>query len=128
MQPAEAWLVICEVVSQLFREFHNARCLGAAVGPVSPSSIGTTWWYVLQTHHIMDEFAAVDIRRHHSIFPVFTSHLDLLWVVIKSTHATLVCQVKQIETLLSTFNATINKLNGARVYPGGQGGEGRGVA
>jgi hypothetical protein len=127
IQPTEAWLVICAVVRQLFREFRNVRRPGAAVVPGSASSIGTTWWYVLQTHRIMDEFAAVDIRRHHAIIPVFTSHLDRHRVT-KSSHASLVQQVKKLETLVGTLSTSVNKLNGARGNSrgarGGRGGEG----
>jgi hypothetical protein len=123
IQPTEAWLIICAVVRQLFREFRNVRRPGAAVVPGSATSIGTTWWYVLQTHRVMDEFAAVDIRRHYSIIPVFTSHLDRHRVT-KSTHATLVSQVKKIEGVVSTLNTTINRLNGARGNAGGRGARG----
>jgi hypothetical protein len=123
IQPSEAWLVICAVVRQLFREFRNVRRPGAAVVPGTQASVGTTWWYVLQTHRIMDEFAAVDIRRHHSIIPVFTSHLDRHRVT-KSSHATLVNQVKKMEVLVGTLNTSVNKINGARGNAGGRGGRG----
>jgi hypothetical protein len=121
IQPSEAWQIICAVVRQLFREFRNVRRPGAGVVPGSTSSIGVTWWYVLQTHRIMDEFTAVNIRRHHSIIPVFTSHLDQHRVT-KSTHHALASQVKRIDTLLTTVNATVNRLNGARGNNGGRGG------
>jgi hypothetical protein len=127
VQPTEAWMIICAVVRQVFREFRNVRRPGAAVVPGSATSIGTTWWYVLQTHRLMDEFAAVDIRRHHSIIPVFTSHLDR-HRVSKSTHATLVTQVKKVEQLVSTLSTSVNRLNGARGNGGGRGAGGRGAA
>jgi hypothetical protein len=123
IQPTEAWLVICAIVRQLFREFRNVRRPGAAVVPGSKASIGTTWWYVLQTHRIMDEFAAVDIRRHRAIIPVFTSHLDRHRVT-KSSHATLVQQVKKLEGLVGTLTTSVNCINGSRGNAGGRGGRG----
>jgi hypothetical protein len=123
--PAEAWLVICAVIRQLFREFRSVRRPGAAVIPGTPNSVGTMWWYVLQTHRIMDEFAAVQIRRHHSIIPVFTSHLDRHRVT-KSTHSALASQVKKIDATLTSVQATVNRLAGARGNGGGRGGGGRG--
>jgi hypothetical protein len=100
---------------------------GAAVIPGSSGSIGTIWWYVLQTHRIMDEFMAKDIRRHPSIIPVFTAHLDRHRVTL-STHASLVSQVKKLDTAVASVTATVNRLNGARGNPGGgRGGRGGGA-
>jgi hypothetical protein len=123
IQGHEAWIVISGVVRQLFRELRTVRRPGAAAIPGSASSIGSTWWYVLQTHRIMDEFDAVDIRRHPSIIPVFTSHLDR-YRVTKTTYAGLVTQVKKIDSLLTTVSAKVERLNGARGNAGGRGGRG----
>jgi cell division protein FtsB len=124
VQPSEAWLVICAMVRQLFRELRDVRRPGAAVTPGSSASIGTIWWHVLQTHRLMDEFMAKDIRRHPSIIPVFTAHLDRHRVTL-STHATLVAQVKRIETAVGVVTASVNRLNGARGNAaGGRGGRG----
>jgi hypothetical protein len=118
----EEWVVISGVIRQMFREFRTVRRAGAAAAPGSPGSIGATWWYVLQTHRIMDEFDKVDIRKHPSIIPVFTSHLDR-YRVTKTTHAALASQVKKLDTLLSSVSSKVDKINGAR---GNQGGGGRG--
>jgi hypothetical protein len=111
--PSEAWLMICAVVRQFFRELRDVRRPGAAVTPGSSASIGTIWWYVLQTHRVMDEFIAKDIRRHPSIIPVFTAHLDRHRVTV-STHATLAAQVKRMETTVNTVSAAVKRLDGAR--------------
>ena len=125
IQGHEAWIVISGVVRQLFRELRVVRRPGAAAIPGSSSSIGSTWWHVLQTHRIMDEFDAVDIRRHHSILPVFTSHLDR-YRVTKTTHAGLVTQVKKIDTLLTAVSAKVERINGTRGNAAGRGGRGGG--
>jgi hypothetical protein len=70
----------------------------------------------------MDEFDKVDIRKHPSIIPVFTSHLDR-YRVTKTTHSALASQVKKLDTLLSSVSSKVDKINGAR---GNQGGGGRG--
>ena len=123
VQPAESWLIICAVVRQLFRELRNVRRPGASCVPGSAASIGATWWYVLQTHRVMEEFTTIGIRRHPSIIPVFTSHLDR-YRVSKSTHGTLASQVKKLETSVSSLNTQVQKLNGARGNAGGRRGGG----
>jgi hypothetical protein len=121
----EAWLIICAVVRQLFRELRAVRRPGAAIIPGSPSSIGATWWYVLQTHRLMDEFTATGIRRHPSIIPVFTSHLDRNRVTV-TTHAALADKVKRVEAAVTAVTTSVNRLNGARGNPGA-GGRGAGA-
>jgi hypothetical protein len=119
----EAWIVISAVIRQFFREFRGVRRPGAAIIPGSANSIGATWWYVLQTHRLMDEFTAAGIRRHPSIIPVFTAHLDRNRVTL-TTHASLAEKVKRMEAAVSAVTASVNKLNGARGNPGGDKGKG----
>ena len=116
----EAWLIICALVRQLFREFSTVRRPGAAVTASSPACVGTTWWYVLQTHRLMDEFTASNIRRHPSLIPVFTAHLDRNRVTT-STHATLVDKVRKVDIAVAAVTAAVNRLNGTRGNPGGRG-------
>jgi hypothetical protein len=118
-----AWIVASGVVRQLFGDLRTVRRPGAAAVPGSASSIRSTWWHVLQTHRIMDEFDAVDIRRHPSIIPVFASHLDCC-PVTKTSYAGLVTQVKKIDFLLTTVSAKVERINGARGNAGGRGGRG----
>jgi hypothetical protein len=122
----EAWLVICAVIRQLFRELRGVRRPGAAIIAGSPSSIGSTWWYVLQTHRLMDDFTAAGIRRHSTIIPVFTAHLDRNRVTL-TTHAALAEKVKRMETAVTSVTTSVSKLNGARGNVGGRGGGGAGA-
>ena len=109
----EAWLIIWALVRQLFREFSTLRRPGAAVTSTSAPCVGTTWWYVLQTHRIMDEFTATGIRRHPSLIPVFTAHLDRNRVTT-TTHASLVDKVRKVDIAVAAVTAAVNRLNGAR--------------
>lgn len=114
----EAWQIICALVRQFFRELCNVRRPGAAINSAASESVGTTWWYVLQTHRLMDEFVAADIRRHPSLIPVFTTHLDRNRVTL-TTHAALADKVQKMAAAVASVTTSVNKLNGARGNPGG---------
>ena len=97
----------------LFREFSTVRRPGAAVNSASATCVGTTWWYVLQTHRLMNEFTASDIRRHPSLIPVFTAHLDRNRVTTTS-HASLVDKVRMVDIAVAAVTTAVNRLNVAR--------------
>ena len=65
----------------------------------------------------MDEFTAAGIRRHPSILPVFTAHLNRNRVTL-TTHAALGEKVKRMETAVFVVTASVSQLNGARGNPG----------
>jgi hypothetical protein len=61
IQPDEAFLMFCAIMRHIFREFRKVRQHSAAAiqqGSVA-QRVGTTWWYVLQTHQQMAEFLQV---------------------------------------------------------------------
>jgi hypothetical protein len=64
IQPAEAFLMFCAIMQQIFREFRNVRQHGAtAIQQVSVAQrVGITWWYVLQNHQKMAEFLQVRFK------------------------------------------------------------------
>ena len=68
---------------------------------------------MLQTHRLMDEFTATGIRRHPSLIPVFTAHLDRNRVTT-TTHASLVDKVRKVDIAVAAVTAAVNRLNGAR--------------
>jgi hypothetical protein len=93
--------MFCAIMRQIFREFREFRKVrqhGAAAiqqGSVA-QRVGTTWWYVLQTHRKMDEFLQVGFKQHPAITPVFTAHFDHHRVP-KTSFATLETSVRKVK-------------------------------
>jgi hypothetical protein len=77
IQPAQTFLMFCAIMRHIFREFRKVRQHGA--GAIQQGSVaqivGTTWWYILQTHRKMAEFLLVGFKQHPAITPVFTAHM-----------------------------------------------------
>jgi hypothetical protein len=115
IQPADAFLMFCAIMHQIFREFRKVRQYGAAaIQQVSVAQrVGTTWWYVLQTHRKMAEFLQVGFKQHPSITPVFTAHLDC-HRVSKTSFATLESSVRKVKSDMAAMQTSVNRLNGAR--------------
>jgi hypothetical protein len=115
IQPAEAFLMFCAIMRQIFREFRKVRQHGAAaIQQVSVAQrVGTTWWYVLQTHRKMAEFLQVGFKQHPAITPVFTTHI-YRHQVSKTSFATLETSVRKVKTDMAAMQTSVNRLNGAR--------------
>jgi hypothetical protein len=115
IQPAEALLMFCAIMRQIFREFRKVRQHGAAaIQQVSVAQrVGTTWWYVLQTHQKMAEFLQIGFKQHPAITPVFTAHLDR-HRVSKTSFATLETSVRKVKSDMAAMQTSVNRLNGAR--------------
>jgi hypothetical protein len=115
IQPVEAFLMFFAIVRQIFREFRKVRQHGAAaIQQVSVAHrVGTTWWYVLQTHRKMAELLQIGFKQHPNITPVFTAHLDR-HRVSKMSFATLETSVRKVKTDMAAMQTSVNRLNGAR--------------
>jgi hypothetical protein len=115
IQPADAFLMFCAITRQIFREFRKVRHHGAAaIQQVSVAQrVGTTWWYVLQTHLKMAEFLQIGFKQHPTITPVFTAHLDR-HQVSKTSFATLETSVRKVKSDMGAMQTSVNRLNGAR--------------
>jgi hypothetical protein len=107
--------MFCAIMRQIFREFRKVRQHGAAaIQQVSVAQlVGTTWWYVLQTHQKMAEFLQIGFKQHPAITPVFTAHLDR-HRVSKTSFATLETSVRKVKTDMAAMQTLVNRLNGAR--------------
>jgi hypothetical protein len=115
IQPAEAFLMCCAIMRQICREFRKVQQHGAAaIQQVSVAQhVGTTWWYVLQTHRKISEFLQIGFKQHPSITPVFTAHLDRRRVS-RTSFATLETSVRKFKTEMAAMKTSVNRLNGAR--------------
>jgi hypothetical protein len=115
IQPAEAFLMFCAIMRQIFREFRKVRQHGAAaIQQVSVAQrVGTTWWYVLQTHRKMAEFLQIGFKQYPTITPVFTAHLDY-HLVSKTSFATLDTSVRKVKSDMAAMQTSMDRLNGAR--------------
>jgi hypothetical protein len=115
IQPADAFLMFCAIMRHIFREFRKVRQHGAAViQQVSVAQrVGTSWWYVLQTHLKISEFFQIGFKQHPAITPVFTAHLDRHWVS-KTSFATLETSARKVKTYMAEMQTSVNRLNGAR--------------
>jgi hypothetical protein len=115
IQPADAFLMFCAIMRQIFREFRKVRQHGAtAIQQVSVAQrVGTTWWYVLQTHQKMAEFLQIGFKQHPTTTPVFTAHLDR-HRVSKTSFATLGTFVCKVKSDMVAMQTSVNRLNGAR--------------
>jgi hypothetical protein len=105
----------CAIMQQIFREFRKVRQhRAAAIQQTSATQrVGTTWWYVLQTHRKMADFLQVGFKQHPAITPVFTAHLDR-HRVSKTSFATLETSVQKVKTDMAAIQTSVNRLNGAR--------------
>jgi hypothetical protein len=76
IQPADAFLMFCEIMRQIFREFRKVRQHGATeIQQVSVDQrVGTTWWYVLRTHREMAEFLQIGFKQHPPSHP-YSQHI-----------------------------------------------------
>jgi hypothetical protein len=115
IQPAEAFLVLCAIMRQIFREFRQFQQHGAAANQqVSVvQRVGTTWWYVLQIHRKMAELLQIGFLQHPTITPVFTANLDR-HRVSKTSFATPETSVPKVKLDMATMQTSVNRLNGAR--------------
>jgi hypothetical protein len=115
IQPAEAFLVFCTIIRQICREFRKVRQHGAAeIQQVSVAQrVGTTWWYVFQTHRKMVEVLQIGVKHHPAITPVFTAHLDR-HRVSKTSFVTLETSVRKVKLDMAAMQTSVNRLNGAR--------------
>jgi hypothetical protein len=115
IQPAEAFLMFCAIMRQIFREFRKVRQHGAAaIQQVSVAHrVGTTWWYVLQTHREMAEFLQIGFKQHPAITPIFTAHLDR-HRVSNTSFVTLKTSVHKVKSDMAAMQTSVNRLNGAR--------------
>jgi hypothetical protein len=115
IRTTEAFLMFCAIMRQIFREFRKVRQHGAAaLQQVSAAQrVGTTWWYVLQTHRKMAEFLQIGVKQHPAIAPVFTAHLDR-HQVSKTSFATLETSVCKVKSDMAAMQTSVNRLNGAR--------------
>jgi hypothetical protein len=107
--------MFCAIMRHILRELRKFRQHGAAAnqkGSVA-QRIGTTWWYVLQTHRKMAEFLQVGFNKHPAITPVFTAHLDC-HPVSKTSFATLETSVRKVKMDMAAIQTSVNRLNGAR--------------
>jgi hypothetical protein len=75
--------------------------------------VGTTWWYVLQTHRKMAAFLQVAFKHHPAITLVFTAHLDR-HRVSKTSFATLETSVRKVKRDMAAIQTSVNRLNEAR--------------
>jgi hypothetical protein len=115
IQPTEALLMFCAIMRQIFREFRKVGQHGAAaIQQFSVAQrVGTTWWYVLQTHRKMAEFLQIGFKQHPTIIPVFTAHLDH-HRVSRTSFATLETSVLKVKSDMASMQTSVNRLNGAR--------------
>jgi hypothetical protein len=107
--------MFCAIVRQIFREFRKVRQHGSAAiqqGSVA-QRVGTTWWYVLQTHLKMTEFLQVGFKQHPAITPVLTDHLDR-HRVSKTSFATLKTSVGKVKADMAAIQTSVNRLNETR--------------
>jgi hypothetical protein len=102
------------IVRHIFREFiKNREHEAAAIQQASVEQrVGTTWWYVLQTHRKMAEFLQVGFKQHPAITPVFTAHLDC-HRVYETSNATLETSVRKEKKDMAAIQTSVNRLNGA---------------
>jgi hypothetical protein len=115
IHPTEAFLMFCAIMRQIFRGFRKVHQHGvAAIQQTSVAQgVGTTWWYVLQTHMKMAVFLQVRFKQHLAITPVFTSHLDR-HRVSETSFATLETSVWKVKTDTAAIQTSVNRLNGER--------------
>jgi hypothetical protein len=114
IQPAEAFLMFCAIMRQIFIEFRKVRQHGAAaIQQVSVAQrVGTTWWYVLQNHRKMAKLLQIGFKQHPAITPVFTAHLDR-HRVSKMYFATLETSVRKVKSDMAAMQTSVNGVNGA---------------
>ena len=84
----EAWLLVCSCVRSFSQQLEKVRSPASASSDDPSALAGANLWAMVQTHRVLQEFMASQLRSHSSIAGIINYHVFKIMVPL-SAHSAL---------------------------------------